>query len=517
MKSKPSQQPIRRPIVAGIAAGMAITAYGAPSHAAPTPAAGYQVKLFAAAPTGATGPDSIAVDNGHVFIGYGDKGGKTGGGTSTVAEFMTDGTLVKTFTVAGHNDGLKIDPATHLLWAMQNEDGNAQLAIIDPASASAPTVYSLPSVNGGGGYDDIVFRAGKVYFSASNPANDPNTGSAIVQATLTNGVFTLTPVLAGNAAATNALTNVATTLNLLDPDSLTTTPAGDLLLDSQGDNELIDISASTGAARVLPITVNAAGKADDNLDDTVFATSGQDTLLIADRDSNLVYAVTGLTAGQAYSAANDDNLVGALNMSTGVVSPIAAILQQPHGLGVLPVAHTYAAGLQMISAPADFSSVALDGVLDIAAPRFATWDPTLAQYVLSPSAPADTLHIGKGCWVRLASPARLFDQGVPASAAPFSIALTVGWNLIGDPFAGSTPVSSLQIQAGGKSYADLGLAAAAGIVSPLLYSYSPGDAAYAAHAYQKQTLASGTFASYKGYWIRAFQNCNLIVPGTTGN
>ena len=88
---------------------------------------------------------------------------------------------------------------------MQNEDGNPQLVILDPAKPAGATVYPLTSVNGGG-YDDIVFRNGNVYFSASNPANNPNTDPAIVQATLTNGAFTLTPVLLGNATATNVLT-----------------------------------------------------------------------------------------------------------------------------------------------------------------------------------------------------------------------------------------------------------------------------------------------------------------------
>ncbi len=262
--------------------------------------------MFAAAPTGFTGPDSIAVDNGHVFVGYGDAGGKTGGGTSTVAEFNTSGGLLHTFTFAGHNDGLKVDPSTHLLWSMQNEDGNPQLVIVDPANPAGATVYPLPSVNGGG-YDDIVFRGGNVYFSASNPANSPNTDPAIVQAKFANGAFTLTPILLGNAAATNLLTGAVTTLNLQDPDSMTLTPAGDLLLDSQADDELVTVAAATGAVSVLPITVvsgNPAQTASD-IDDTVFAKSASDILLIADRDSATVYAVTGLTAGQPYSAADD--------------------------------------------------------------------------------------------------------------------------------------------------------------------------------------------------------------------
>ena len=42
-----------------------------------------------------------------------------------------DGSVVRTYTVVGHNDGLKVDPVTHLLWALQNEDANANLVIIN--------------------------------------------------------------------------------------------------------------------------------------------------------------------------------------------------------------------------------------------------------------------------------------------------------------------------------------------------------------------------------------------------
>jgi hypothetical protein len=34
--------------------------------------------------------------------------------------------------VPGYNDGLKIDPTTRRLWALQNEDANPNLVIINP-------------------------------------------------------------------------------------------------------------------------------------------------------------------------------------------------------------------------------------------------------------------------------------------------------------------------------------------------------------------------------------------------
>ena len=105
--------------------------------------------------------------------------------------------------VNGHNDGLKINPQTGDLWALQNEDANANLLILDPSNLSTKKKYFLGTGPHGGGYDDIVFLNGTVYFSASNPQHNPNDEPAIVQFTTNDGSFTLTPVLFGNASATD--------------------------------------------------------------------------------------------------------------------------------------------------------------------------------------------------------------------------------------------------------------------------------------------------------------------------
>jgi hypothetical protein len=205
-----------------------------------TVAPGFTLSSFATNPAGASQPDSIAVDGLNVYVGYGNGVAKDGsdGKSSTIVQYDTAGNIIQTFSVLGHNDGLKVDPSTHLLWALQNEDGNPNLVIIDPV-AGTTTTYTIAAVNGGG-YDDIAFLGGNVYFSASNPANNPNTDPAVVQVTLDKATktATTTPILMGNAAALNLVTNTAVTLNLQDPDSMTVDKSGNLVLDSQADNEL---------------------------------------------------------------------------------------------------------------------------------------------------------------------------------------------------------------------------------------------------------------------------------------
>src|SRR5262249_33149599 len=90
---------------------------------------GYKASVFATGPAGATQPDSIAVDHLHVFVGYQNHAAKDGSsGSSTIAEFVpgTNGKwiVLQTWSIAGHNDGLKVDPNTHLVWSLQNEDAN---------------------------------------------------------------------------------------------------------------------------------------------------------------------------------------------------------------------------------------------------------------------------------------------------------------------------------------------------------------------------------------------------------
>jgi len=305
----------------------------AAAHAGPTAAPGYTLTTFGATPPGFTGPDSLAVLGGNVFVGYGDMGGKTGGGTSTVAEFSGTGSLLNTFTLAGHNDGLKADPSTGLLYALQNEDGNPALSIIDTTVKTGNIQnFALNPVNGGG-YDDVVFQNGHTYLSASNASKDPNTDPAVVEATRTANGFTFAPVLQGNATANGG----AAPLNLTDADSLTTTPNGSLLLTDQTANQLVTVSNQGTPSQVVSVVGTSYNGASVPVDDTVF-TSGPGTLLVSATKDNAVYALQGAFNNGVFSAANDAGIVGALDPATGSLTAIATGLGAPHGLAFLPAA-----------------------------------------------------------------------------------------------------------------------------------------------------------------------------------
>lgn len=281
-------------------------------------------------------PDSIAVWNHQVLVGYGNNAKPDGTfGSSTIVEYGLDGTVIQTFKVKGHNDGLKVDPRTNLVWALQNEDANPNLVILDPSTGLMKT-YTFSKPAHGGGYDDIAFHGDNVYFSASNPANNPNTQQAIVKATLSGNKVVVTPVLLGNAFATDITTGQPVQLNLQDPDSMRFDAAGDLVLDSQADGELIILhhpGAVDQSVFRVPLT---SGGSSTQIDDTVFPAKSQGVILVSDRDGETVYSVTAPFFGtDPFSAGS--NFVGQLNLSTGVLTPVVNGMVSPHGMHFIPI------------------------------------------------------------------------------------------------------------------------------------------------------------------------------------
>ena len=281
-------------------------------------------------------PDSIAVLDDHIYIGFGNGAAPDGsdGKSSTIVEYDRNGNVITTYSVKGHNDGLKVNPETKELWAMQNEDANPNLVIINPVS-KAMTVYTFGPTPHGGGYDDIAFRGKDVFLSASNPQFNPNTAPAIVRASIQGSMVNVSPVLMGNAVATDVPTDTPVTLNLQDPDSMRFDRLGDLVLDSQADGELIIVhhpGAIDQTAYHLALTENGAST---QIDDTVFAWGSHGVVLVSDRDGETVYSISKdiFSPYAAYSAT--PTAVGRLDPDTGVITDVVTGMVSPHGMAFL--------------------------------------------------------------------------------------------------------------------------------------------------------------------------------------
>src|SRR5271157_1956718 len=105
---------LTRSMIFGVSMTSAIVALSATSNAQPVAISPYSITTFATDPAGLSNPDSIAFNSTNVFVGYGNGGNPdgSGGATSNVVEYDLTGTSIKTFTITGHNDGLRIDPVT---------------------------------------------------------------------------------------------------------------------------------------------------------------------------------------------------------------------------------------------------------------------------------------------------------------------------------------------------------------------------------------------------------------------
>jgi hypothetical protein len=310
---------------------------------------GYEVSVFTQNDSRliVANPDSVAVDGQHVFIDYQNvtakdcsDQGKSGSPTSTVVEYNLEGKILNHWSVAGHSDGMRIDPATHLVWTTSCEDGSAMFATIDPNSSTV-TPYKFPDPPHGGGYDDLYFLNGSVYVAASNPTTDSsgaNPNPAIDKIALgSNGTLTLTPVLMGNANATDLLSpsSAPAPLTLTDPDSLSVDNKGQLVLVSQGDSLLVFVkNPGTATQSVSKMAVGT------QLEDTVWP-SGPGRLLVVDGASGVTYWISGSFAnGDIYTQSpNDsgvDNFVATINPATGFETPVAIGFGKATGMVFVP-------------------------------------------------------------------------------------------------------------------------------------------------------------------------------------
>jgi hypothetical protein len=88
----------------------------------------------------------------------------------------------------------------------------------------------------------------------------------------------------GTMGASNIPFGTVAILNLTDPNSMTLTPSGDVLLDDQGDGQLVLLRSSSDEPRVQYLPLLGIVQ----VDDTVFATARRGYLLVSDTKANTV-------------------------------------------------------------------------------------------------------------------------------------------------------------------------------------------------------------------------------------
>jgi len=310
-------------------------------------------------------PDDIATLGGKLYVGFqngvGSMGEPSPSGNldSTLVEFTPTGSVVKQWDVTGKIDGMGADPATGQVFASVNEDSKSSLYVVSGGTVTHYT-YTQSPLPHMGGTDAISVYHGKILISASAPGTSgkaPASAPAVFAVTLNAGAKTaaVAPFFADNATAAGVNAPNAgkkVTLALTDPDSNGVVPpgspefAGDFMLNSQGDQELIFSGASGQNLQVLKIS--------NPVDDIAWATSASGTLYTTDSGADTVDAITGsFTPETAYTAVTPCNAnsaptncpapgypansLGTINLKTGAVGKVAVIGPvAPKGLIFVP-------------------------------------------------------------------------------------------------------------------------------------------------------------------------------------
>ncbi len=177
------------------------------------------------------------------------------------------------------------------------------------------------------------------FVAASNPALNAagiNVFPAIDSVVLKRTTAVVTPVLLGNATALGVTTKAAGALNLVDPDSLTVDPTGNLVLVDQGGAQIVSIGQpGTPKQTVTRLPVGT------QLDDTVWATAKAGRLFVVDAKRNAVYVITAAFAPNTiYTQTPNDSgvagFVGTVDPTTGIATPIAIGFGKATGLLFAP-------------------------------------------------------------------------------------------------------------------------------------------------------------------------------------
>lgn len=143
--------------------------------------------------------------------------------------------------------------------------------------------------------------------------------------------------------ATDRTTGAQVKLNLTDPDSLSLDPTtGDVVLDDQGDSQLIFVRNATSDAReVSRLLLQPASPAAPVVDETTWATSASGRFLVADHGNPgaiwVVRRAPGFIPGQAYVTVGNDSptftsSLGTLDTTSGLITPVVTNFSSPKGL-----------------------------------------------------------------------------------------------------------------------------------------------------------------------------------------
>ncbi len=301
-------------------------------------------KIFSESPLGATAPDSLTIANGSLWAVWGNGASSTAypgtNGSSTIVQYSRTGAIENSYTIGGHVDGLKYDPATGDIWALQNEDANSTLTLIDPATGQMSSMLQYGSgyvygANSARGFDDVVFKHGKVFVSQTSPNPGDPVVSELINGNAPFGTLETQSILRLGDTGTNLVTGQTNQdLPVSDPNSLKLLPNGSLILTSEADKAFTFIH-NPGQANQTESFINlpaGSGTPDDAV--MVNATSG--TFYVSAQSNNEILAIKVSDINPHDLYASIGNELDQIDLKTGAITTLASGLNGAHGLQFVP-------------------------------------------------------------------------------------------------------------------------------------------------------------------------------------
>ena len=432
----------------------------------PAPVGGITIVLTSSNPIATPSPASLVIPAG-----------------STSGVFNVNTTVVSALTTA-------------TITAAYNGLTNTALLTVQAGGLAALSIAPAGVISGGAVIGTVTLDSpaaaggATIVLSSSNPAATTPVSILVPQGatTATFPVTTLSVAAPVTAIISGSLNGLAQTASLavtpIRVKTLTLSPTTAAVGGAVTGTITLTVPALTGGVSVALVSSSVAAAVPA-------------TVVVAQGATTATFPVTTVQGGGVTITAT----TGGQSQSVGLT-----VLNSP--------GTTFPAGLNLLSVPYDYSGQPLDSLFGFAGVKLAVWQPLLSQYAVTPNAPADALRPGVGYWIKLPTAITLTRAGVPTNrTTDFNIALSAGWNQIGDPFPVSVRRSGLQINAGGSVTSFVQAATATvPIVSDLIYSYTPGVGGAAGNYVSVgdgDSLQPGL-----GYWVYAYQAVTLIVPHT---
>lgn len=166
-------------------------------------------------------------------------------------------------------------------------------------------------------------------------------------------------------------------------------------------------------------------------------------------------------------------------------------------------------GWQLVSVPFKFTDPRIENALTLTADSYRTfyWDTQTSDY-----RPVTTIAPGQGFWINSSidrTTATVARDARPLSGADsYRIVLYTGWNQFGNPYLYCIPWGRIKVLASAQDGPiTVEEAAARNIIRRTIYWY---DADMGEYQYSSNSLTN--LVPWQGYWIKALQPCQLIIP-----